>query len=150
MLRNRLYLGEIVHGKLTYPGQHAGIINSALFDEVQALLAMNKGQRTRRSAERALLTGLVHDAAGNRMTPAHSRGCGGKTYTYYVSQPPQQGGIAPEHILTRVPARQLEQALVAAPLLAGRAGRICNGPARKGDEGGGAVGGDACAPCQRD
>jgi hypothetical protein len=112
MLRNRLYLGEIVHGKLTYPGQHAGIINSALFDEVQALLAMNKGQRTRRTAERAILTGLVHDAAGNRMTPAHSRGRGGKTYTYYVSQPLQQGGIAPEHILTRVPARQLEQALV--------------------------------------
>lgn len=112
MLRNRLYLGEIVHRKLAHPGQHAAIIDQDVFDEVQALLASRKAQRASKRSERALLTGLVYDAEGNRMTPAHSRGRAGRTYRYYVSTPLQRGGSLGESTLGRVAASNLDDAIV--------------------------------------
>src|ERR1039458_4853503 len=45
MLRNRLYLGEINHRDQSYPGEHRPILDSALFDQVQARLDENRRGR---------------------------------------------------------------------------------------------------------
>ena len=43
--RNRMYLGELNHRDLSYPGEHAPIIDRDLFDAVQARLTENLRQR---------------------------------------------------------------------------------------------------------
>ena len=52
MLQNRIYLGEIVHKDRHYPGQHAPIVDQALWSQAQAHLAANgltDGRDDRRS-----------------------------------------------------------------------------------------------------
>ena len=39
MLQNRIYRGEIVHKDKNYPGEHEAIVDEALWNEVQAILA---------------------------------------------------------------------------------------------------------------
>jgi site-specific DNA recombinase len=87
MLRNRIYLGEIVHKKAAYPGQHEPIIEQAMFDDVQAKLASNRVKQTGRRFSSAPLAGIVFDGRGARMTPAHSYGKYGGRYRYYISPP---------------------------------------------------------------
>jgi DNA invertase Pin-like site-specific DNA recombinase len=117
MLRARIYLGQIPHKTLVHPGQHEAIIDAALFDQVQALLA--KGSRRSTTEQRkvagALLTGRIFDAAGVRMSPAFSYGRGGRVYRYYVSAPLQQGAkVKRDAILRRVSAPAIEALATAA------------------------------------
>jgi len=111
MLRNRLYRGEIVHKDMSYPGQHDAIVDEELFAAVQARLYANKTVRRERTIRNTPLTGLVFDAAGNRMSPAHARGKSGQRYLYYVSAPLQAGGKVRDDILCRVPAAVIEEAI---------------------------------------
>ena len=87
MLQNRIYRGEIVHKQASYPGEHQPIIDQALWETVQGQLSENRVEcRTgARAAEPSLLAGLVHDDAGERMTPTHANKKGTR-YRYYVSQ----------------------------------------------------------------
>jgi len=87
MLQNRIYIGEISHKENSYPGQHPGIIDRLLWDQVQAQLKANlQGPRKRdRVTDQHLLTGLLYDPKGNRFTPAHTNKKGSR-YRYYISQ----------------------------------------------------------------
>jgi site-specific DNA recombinase len=110
MLQNRIYRGEIVHKDQHYPGQHEATIDEVLWDGVQAALAENRVEHATCSNATApsLLTGLVHDDAGERMSPTHANKKGTR-YRYYVSRSlitggrPERGGAA-----CRVPAADLE------------------------------------------
>ena len=87
MLRNRLYRGEIIHQDQTYPGEHAAIIDLALWDAVQGRLAENAvechtGIRVKNPS---LLVGLLFDNNGQRLTPTHAVK-NGRRYRYYVSR----------------------------------------------------------------
>ena len=87
MLQNRLYRGEVVHKGQVYPGEHAAIIGQALWDRVQAGLLSRRAERGSVAGSGgcpALLTGLLFDADGQRLTPTHARK-GAKRYRYYVS-----------------------------------------------------------------
>ena len=86
MLQNRIYRGETVHKEQSYPGQHAAIIHQDLWDEVQKKLASNRVERKNgvRAGEPSLLAGLIHDGAGERMTPTHANKKG-RRYRYYVT-----------------------------------------------------------------
>jgi hypothetical protein len=55
---NRIYLGEIVHKDRHYRGQHAAILDEGLWDQVQAHLAINAGDRRagRAAKQPSLLT----------------------------------------------------------------------------------------------
>ena len=114
MLQNRLYLGQIPHKDQSYPGEHEAIIEQNLWDEVQAGLALNRHRRTTgvNSKAPSLLTGLLHDEAGNRMIPSHAVRRG-KRYRYYVSAPISGAGAAPDCTLPdrprRLPAGDIEQ-----------------------------------------
>ena len=73
LLQNRLYLGEIVHKEKSYPGRREAIVDEALWDEVQAILAANtNGERRKEARQPSLLTGLVVDEQGESLTPSHA------------------------------------------------------------------------------
>jgi len=87
LLNNRVYVGEIVHQKQSYPGQHTAIVPQKLWDQVAARLeANNQAHRTGKSTSTAsLLSGIVFDPKGVRFTPTHAVK-NGKRYRYYTSQ----------------------------------------------------------------
>ncbi|KPL66736.1 hypothetical protein SZ64_00625 [Erythrobacter sp. SG61-1L] len=109
ILRNCIYVGEIRHRDRTYPGQHEAIIERELFDAVQAMLDAKIHRRKAALTQAAPLTGLLFDAAGNRMSPVHARGRWGVSYRYYNSAPLQQGRSAPAGTLRRIPAKPVEE-----------------------------------------
>ncbi|MBN9555826.1 MAG: recombinase family protein, partial [Alphaproteobacteria bacterium] len=86
LLKNRAYIGELVHRGEIYPADHEAIMDRELFEAVQAKLQFNT--HTRKLKLRAspyLLTGLLYDSAGNRMSPSCTLKKGIR-YRYYVSQ----------------------------------------------------------------
>ena len=86
MLQNRIYRGEITHKGNAYPGEHQPIVDEALWDQVQAILAENRVDRaTGADAKQpSLLAGLIFDETGERLTPSHAVKKGTR-YRYYVS-----------------------------------------------------------------
>ena len=87
MLQNRIYRGEIVHNRQSYPGEHEPIIDQPLWDAVQAQLAGNAAQHNDcgKTRQPSLLAGMLFDRDGNRMTPSHAVKKGTR-YRYYVSR----------------------------------------------------------------
>ncbi|WP_312139423.1 recombinase family protein [Brevundimonas sp.] len=123
LLRNRTYIGEIPHKDESYPGQHEAIISRETFDAVQALL--DETRRTRKPGKArpahtgAPLSGLIFDSAGQVMSPVNASRKGGATYRYYVSTAVQKGRKSEAGVHPRVPASQIEDAVLkaVAPLL---------------------------------
>ena len=86
LLKNRFYLGEVVYRGEVHRGDHAPILDRALFAAVQEKFAAQAVERRcRLRASAALLTGRLFDDRGNRMSPSHTNK-GGARYRYYVSQ----------------------------------------------------------------
>ncbi len=110
ILQNRIYCGEIVHRDTTYPGEHAAIIDPALWETVQARLSENAVERGAgiRVKNPSLLAGLLFDSAGQRMTPTHAVK-NGKRYRYYVSRPLTIDARADAAAGLRLPAAEIEQ-----------------------------------------
>ena len=110
LLRNHLYIGEIEHRGTIYPGEHEGIIDRAIWDQVQELLEQNRqGKRERsRTSSGSMLTGLLFDASGSRYIPTHAQK-GGRRYHYYTSQAAIKGEKR-DDALGRLPAPALESA----------------------------------------
>jgi len=114
LLKNRTYLGETGHKEHWYPGEHAAIIDSALFDAVQSLLKGNSvTRRQQRSDNQSVLKGLLFDDRGNRMSPSFSTK-GGVRYRFYVSSAILTGHRDEAGSVTRVSAPGLESDVVAA------------------------------------
>ena len=109
LLQNRIYIGEITHKDDSYPGQHEAIIDRALWDEAQATLELNRVDRKHGTNAKnpSLLTGILFDEKGNRLTPSHAAGKGSRRYRYYISAPGD--GSAP----VRLPAKEIENAVLA-------------------------------------
>ncbi len=107
ILRNRLYVGEVTHKGQSHAGQHEGIISADLFEQVQRRLdEASVERRHRTNAEQpSLLTGLMVDAHGRRMSPSHAVKSG-KRYRYYVSQ--QDGETASAIPAWRISAGEIE------------------------------------------
>ena len=115
ILRNRIYLGRIVHRGVEHDGMHAAIVDAELFAAVQAKIDANArrhGARTDHVA-RAPLRGRLFDADGQPMSPTIAYGKSGKLYRYYVSAPLQQGGRRRpgDEAIRRVSADPLERLL---------------------------------------
>ncbi len=92
LLRNYVYVGQIVHKDKFYPGAHLPIVDRQVFDAVQAKLEVARVRRASpKSESEALLTGRIFDADGQPMSPTYSQGASGRRYRYYVSAPLQQG-----------------------------------------------------------
>ncbi len=111
LLRNRLYVGEVVHRGKAYRGQHNAIVPRELFDAVQQKLDARRPDLPdiESKGRRASLLGKVFDDLGNAMTSAHGNKRG-KRYFYYVSTAINTG--KPRGSVSRVSAPKLEAALL--------------------------------------
>ena len=128
LLSNRVYLGEIPHKDLSYPGAHPAIVDPAAFEAARELMSANRRTRERRHTRVSTmaLKGLIFDTDGQPMSPTFGHGSKGQVYRYYVSAPLQQGrGRAPgDEEIRRVPAEAVET------LVSERLGRLCPGRPR--------------------
>jgi site-specific DNA recombinase len=115
ILSNRVYLGEAVHKGTAYPGEHDAIVTQAQWDAVHAVLQVSPRVRVNRTRNTTapLLRGLIFDSEGRAMSPSHSRGRGGQMYRYYVSQAVLKGGATERPAIARLPAGEIEAAVVA-------------------------------------
>src|SRR4030081_554229 len=84
ILQNRIYRGEVPHKGNAFPGEHPAIIDEPLWDDVQAVLAANRVERATGARATSLLTGMVFDETGERLTPTYAVKKGTR-YRYYVS-----------------------------------------------------------------
>lgn len=113
ILRNRLYCGEMPHKGNAYPGEHAAIVDQTLWDRVQAALAANRVERAAggRTKRPSLLTGILFDEGGDRLTPTYAIKKGTR-YRYYVSISLLTGGGKNQSSCWRIPAGDLERLVI--------------------------------------
>ena len=110
ILKNRTYLGEIIHKGQSRPGEHRPIVDQAVWEAVQARLAENAVARHSSPPSRQLspLAGILFDRDGNPMTPSHAVKRAAR-YRYYVSRPLITRERT-EHVAgLRIPAGEIEQ-----------------------------------------
>lgn len=114
LLRNRFYIGEIVFKNEILSGQQPAIVDRKLFNAVQAKLDEQlNNHNAKRTNSDSMLTGLIFDDGGNRMTPTHARTRNSK-YRYYISLPLVQGQSKQVGSVHRVPAQEIEGVVVGA------------------------------------
>ena len=115
ILCNRVYLGDAVPKGTAYPGEHDAIITQRQWEAVHAVLQISPRVRVNRTRNTTapLLRGLIFDSDGRAMSPSHSRGRKGQMYRYYVSQAVLKGGAAEGPDIPRVPAGEIEAAVIA-------------------------------------
>jgi len=114
LLSNPIYIGEIAHKGVRYPGQHDAIVDRPVWDAVQEQLRENGAERSDRAGKVAPspLTGKLFDESGGRLTPSHARK-DGKRYRYYVSQQLVTGASRSDVRRWRLPASQIETIVAA-------------------------------------
>jgi site-specific DNA recombinase len=86
LLSNVVYIGKARHKDRIYDGEHAAIIDDETFSAVQTLLKTQAPVRRNGSnvRNRHLLTGLLFDETGDRLSPVFTVK-DGKRYRYYIS-----------------------------------------------------------------
>ena len=110
LLSNPVYIGEVLHKGERYEGAHDAIVDQETWDAVQAQLERNAANRRNATNAKSpsLLTGLLQDENGNRLTPSHA--CKqGKRYRYYISAPDEDGRPGADW---RLPAGEIESVVV--------------------------------------
>ena len=128
MLRNPLYIGMIRHKGKTFPGQHAAILDRALWDQAQAILAddarLRASQTMTRHNSEAILRGLLFAPDGDRMLPTATRKKNGKRYRYYLPYSDKKYGrgtnpfgIVPAEKIEALVLEQIKAALQAPEMI---------------------------------
>ena len=109
ILKNRIYLGEIVHRHQVYAGEHEAIVTRELWDRVHARLKSDtQGRRNGiRAISPSLLVGLLQDAGGKNFSPSHTLK-NGRRYRYYVCQPAKDNSDGTPGRAARLPAHEIE------------------------------------------
>lgn len=108
LLRNRFYIGEVRYKGEVLAGEQPKLLDRALFDAVQARLDQQRSNHvTARQSSESVLMGLIHDDAGNLMTPTHTLK-NSRRYRYYVSTVLLQGEASKAGRVSRIPAEQVE------------------------------------------
>ena len=93
LLSNRLYVGQIRYKETYHPGQHEGIIDQQLWDQVQQKLVSNRAGivEQSRKTEAGSLAGKLFDAAtGEALVIVHANKKE-RRYRYYISQSLRMG-----------------------------------------------------------
>ncbi len=96
-LENALYVGQVRLGDEIHPGAHEGIVDRALFDAVQDLLAATTSQRPalpKRNKWGVLLRGLLHCGACASTMVHHFASRGTRRYGSYVCARYAKSGAA--------------------------------------------------------
>ena len=108
LLKNRVYIGEVVHKGKVYAGEHDAIVSRELFDAVQAKLkhCTSDGSSGGPHRRKSLLVGMIRDDRDRPMSPVHTRNHG-RRYSYYASSTRDDAGAS----ALRLPAGELEAAV---------------------------------------
>lgn len=110
LLKNPIYTGKIRHGKEIYPDQHEAIIDEATWQEAQKLLqAHHVNPALRGRGKQHILTGLIYNADGDRLTPS-STNRHGKRYRYYIASEASRSRDV--GLVTRLPAGDIEELVI--------------------------------------
>ena len=112
LLSNRLYLGQVAHKGQVHAGEHPAIVMEDIWNRVHLCLSNKLGDQSpkRRSSSGFLLTGLIFDDRGNRMSPSHTtKKKNGQRYRYYVSQAVLQHLMDEAGSLKRISALAIEE-----------------------------------------
>lgn len=111
LLRNPVYVGQIAHKGQVYRGRQQAIVDRALWDRAQELLAAKSSVRERRPIVPGgrPLVGRLFDDRGNAMSPTYTVGRHGRRYPYYVSQALLQNEKERAGSIARVPADEIER-----------------------------------------
>lgn len=108
LLKNRVYIGEVVHKKQHYPGEHEAVLDRSLFEKVQTTLVSRRRTKANIGINSgSLLLGRIFDDCGNRMSPSTTKK-GGVRYRYYVSSVLAQGRKEDAGSVRRVSATEIE------------------------------------------
>jgi site-specific DNA recombinase len=114
LLRNRYFIGEVVYRDAVYRGEQEPIVDRNLFEAVQTkLTAGSTARQLKLKASPSILAGRLFDDRGNKMTPSHTNKQGAR-YRYYVSHAILQKRKDEAGSITRVPAHEIETAVVEA------------------------------------
>src|SRR6266436_4168523 len=115
LLRNPIYVGEIRHKGVCHPGQHAPIVDRAMWDKVAQLLrGHSNGSGARDSGTKSCaLIGKLFDESGEGLTPSHAVK-GDRRYRYYVSRSLMKGSAARVDGGWRLPSAEIERSIAAA------------------------------------
>ena len=109
LLQNKLYLGEVRHRNVWYPGLHRSIVPRDLWERAQSQMKANRHERSVHLLEHSssLLTGFIEDIRGNRYTASFTVK-NKRRYRYYVCR--ASSGDSGQHgqIPARLPAKDLE------------------------------------------
>jgi DNA invertase Pin-like site-specific DNA recombinase len=113
LLSNPIYTGRIAHKGELHAGQHAALIDDKSWSAVRDQLAANTSDHRRRAkaAEPSLLTGLLVDARGERLTPSHAVKKG-RRYRYYLSAALIADAGTDRAQGWRLAAREIEEAVI--------------------------------------
>ncbi|GAB5487013.1 MAG: recombinase family protein [Parasphingorhabdus sp.] len=112
MLHNPIYIGKIRHKGRVYEGEHEAIIDTELFDEVQAIFKRNRRDKSlgKRTRNPSLLTGMISDLDGRPMSSTQANK-GSKCYRYYSTRlKPLEDKTSAWHL----PAGELENTVIKA------------------------------------
>jgi len=127
LLKNRTYVGQLGCNRAWFVGEHKAIIDRHTFDQVQGLLKTNSERRTgKRYRTEALLTGLLFDDKGNRMSPSFTVKRGVR-YGFYVSSALLKGRKARAGSRARIASDVVEGAVIQA--LRGQISELADQPA---------------------
>lgn len=125
LLQNPTYIGRVRHKGQVHEGLQAPIVELALWEKAQELLASNGVNRESRRVVPGgrLLTGRLFDDCGNAMSPSYSTQRSGRRYSYYVSQALLQNKKGKAGAIPRVTAEEIERLVLkaVAPTLTGEA-----------------------------
>src|SRR5262249_21534981 len=88
LLRNPVYIGRVHHNGQIFEGRQAPIVDLALWEKAQELLAAKSAGREKRRVVPGgrSLAGRLFDGRGNAMSPSYTTRPSGKRYAYYISQ----------------------------------------------------------------
>lgn len=108
MLSNPIYVGKVKHRGRLHQGEHRSIIDCATFEAVQTRLAVQAPRERGLAVQRDihLLTGLLFDDTGDRLSPIHANKAG-KRYRYYISHRLKVGDLNSDDGW-RLPAKEIE------------------------------------------
>jgi site-specific DNA recombinase len=114
LLTNVLYTGVVLHKGQPYPGEHAAIIEPAIWQRVQNVVAQRGAfaRGTARNRHQALLGGLLHCACCQTPMVYSYASKKGRKYPYYVCLNAQRKGwaVCPTKTL---PVNALEESVLA-------------------------------------
>ena len=112
LLTDRKYIGQIVHKDKAYPGEHAAIVKTDLFEKVQARLRANKTYTHKHQVQRfALLRRMLRcGECGSMIQPAWTNNHG-RQYRYYTCSKRIKAGYGKCKLPT-LPAGEIETMVV--------------------------------------